>query len=150
MPYNLGQIQQQLDNIQRQYNQLVNQQLPGQNNTNFSITPPTTPRQVQYVDGMNGAILYQQNMPSNSSEIVLDRNEDIFYFVSKDANGTPSKTIQSAHFQLDEPQIEEEPVFLTRKDLDNFKEELKQIFQSQKEVAAPATAQTPTKGGNNK
>jgi hypothetical protein len=33
------------------------------------------------VEGMAGAKLYQDNLPANSSEIIMDRDENIFYQV---------------------------------------------------------------------
>ena len=59
----------------------------------------------------------------------MDKDENIFYMVSKDANGTPSKRIPRARFTIEE-QVEEEPVSLTRKDLDDFKEEIRQMIAS--------------------
>ena len=61
----------------------------------------------------------------------MDSKEDIFYVVSKDANGTPAKIMQG-RFTIEETTEQEEPVFLTRKDLDEFKEELKQFLNFDK------------------
>ena len=91
---------------------------------------PVLPHQIQYVEGLNGATLYQTNMPSNSSEIILDKDEDIFYKVSKDANGIPAKKIIRCRFTIEEIESEE-PDFLTRKDFEEFKEELRQLLSSQ-------------------
>ena len=90
---------------------------------------PVPSRQVQYVEGIAGAKLYQDNLPSNSSEIIMDKDENIFYMVSKDANGTPSRHITRCRFEIEEIQ-EEEPAFLTRKDFDDFKEEIRRMFAS--------------------
>jgi hypothetical protein len=65
-------------------------------------------------------------MQPNSSEIIMDKNENIFYHVSKDANGIPSKHIPVCRFTIEETQ--EEPTILTRKDLDDFKEEIRQLL----------------------
>ena len=54
----------------------------------------------------------------------MDKDDNILYMVSKDANGTPSKKIKAARFTIEELE-EEEPAFLTRKDLDDFKEEIR-------------------------
>ena len=91
------------------------------------VSMPVPSRQVQYVEGMPGAKLYQDNLPSNSSEVIMDKDENIFYLVSKDANGTPSKHITRCRFEIEDYQ-EEEPMFLTRKDFDDFKEEIRQMF----------------------
>jgi hypothetical protein len=79
---------------------------------------------------MAGAKLYQDNLPANSSEIIMDRDENIFYQVSKDANGTPSRRIIRCRFEVEDIQ-EEEPAFLTRKDFDDFKEEMRQMLMNQ-------------------
>lgn len=143
MSYNLDSLTQQLQNIQQQYQQLANLQsqpqlIPNQpiQQTMPQVQPPVQSRQIQYVEGMAGARLYQNNLPNNSSEIIMDKNEDLFYKVSKDANGTPTKKIPVARFTVIEPQPEEEePVFLTRKDFDEFKEEMRQLLiASKKEV----------------
>ena len=91
---------------------------------------PVPVRQVQYVEGIAGAKLYQDNLPANSSEIIMDRDENVFYQVSKDANGTPSRRIIRCRFEVEDIQ-EEEPMFLTRKDFDDFKSEIRQLFASQ-------------------
>lgn len=57
----------------------------------------------------------------------MDKEENIFYHVSKDANGTPAKRIMVGRFELEETK-EEDPVFLTRKDFNDFKEEIRQML----------------------
>ena len=126
-PNNLNALQQQLQDLTRQYQQLQNGQPVMMPAPPQQIPIPVQARQVQYVEGIQGARLYQDNMQSNSSEIIMDKNENIFYQVSKDANGTPSKHIIRCRFEIEED-VEEEPAFLTRKDLDNFKEEIRQMF----------------------
>ena len=108
----------------------------------IQVPIPIPSRQVQYVEGIAGAKLYQDNLPSNSSEIIMDKDENIFYMVSKDANGTPSRHIVRCRFEVENVQ-EEEPVFLTRKDLDDFKEEIRKMFtssQPQKQITLSSGA----------
>ena len=130
---NLNSLQQQIQNLQQQYqnmasqNMVVPQQVPMPQPVQVPIPVPS--RQVQYVEGIAGAKLYQDNLPSNSSEIIMDKDENIFYMVSKDANGTPSRHITRCRFEIEEIQ-EEEPAFLTRKDFDDFKEEIRRMFAS--------------------
>lgn len=136
---NLNGLQRQIQDLQQQYsamttpnpaiNSIPQMQVPVQ------IPIPVPARQVQYVEGMAGAKLYQDNLPANSSEIIMDRDENIFYQVSKDANGTPSRHIIRCRFEVEDIQ-EEEPAFLTRKDFDDFKEEMRQMLmgQQQKQV----------------
>ena len=68
----------------------------------------------------------------------MDKNENIFYMVSKDANGTPSKKIPIGRFSIEETS-EEEPAFLTRKDFDEFKDEIRSLFS---EMKTPKTTTT--------
>ena len=130
---NLNSLQQQIQNLQQQYqnmaasNVVMPQQIPMPQPVQVPI--PVQSRQVQYVEGIAGAKLYQDNLPSNSSEIIMDKDENIFYMVSKDANGTPSRHITRCRFEIKEIQ-EEEPAFLTRKDFDDFKEEIRKMFAS--------------------
>lgn len=126
MAYNPNTLQQQLQDLSRQYQSLVGQQII----PTSPVQIPVLPHQIQYVEGLNGATLYQTNMPSNSSEIILDKDEDIFYKVSKDANGIPAKKIIRCRFTIEEIQSDE-PDFLTRKDFEEFKEELRQMFSAQ-------------------
>ncbi len=141
MSYDLSGLQNQLQNVTRQYQQLATQIPPQTQSIQPSVYPipapaqiqlSTPPRQVQYVEGIAGARLYQQNeLPPNSSEIIMDKDDNILYMVSKDANGTPSKKIKAARFTIEELE-EEEPAFLTRKDLDDFKEEIRQLLSQPK------------------
>lgn len=125
--YNSNILTQQIQDLSKQYQQLLGNvsqfQMPQQN-----FLPP---RQVQYVEGINGATLYQNNMLSNTSEIIMDKNENVFYFVAKDANGIPAQRIPHGHFTLDEdPQ--EDSNYVTKKDLEGLKEDLIQFFAAQK------------------
>lgn len=136
---NLNSLQRQIQDLQQQYQAMVNPNIPTMPQVQMPVQVPVSvpARQVQYVEGMAGAKLYQDNLPANSSEIIMDRDENIFYQVSKDANGTPSRRIIRCRFEVEDIQ-EEEPMFLTRKDFDNFKEEMRQMLmnqqQSQKQI----------------
>lgn len=130
MAYDLNSLQQQLYNLQRQLPQITSQ-TPIQPMTNLMPSPPVIPKQVQYVDGVAGAKLYQSNLSPNSSEIILDKEKDVLYMVSKDANGTPARKITAARFTIIDID-DDEPAFLTRKDLDSFKEEIRQLFVENK------------------
>ena len=126
---NLNSLQQQIQNLQQQYQNMTSQnmQVPVQVPQPIQVPIPIPSRQVQYVEGIAGAKLYQDNLPSNSSEIIMDKDDNIFYMVSKDANGTPSRHITRCRFEVENIQ-EEEPAFLTRKDFDDFKEEIRKMF----------------------
>lgn len=145
---NLNSLQQQISNLQQQYAQFFGQpqslvQQPAAPQT-VPIQVPIPSRQVQYVEGIQGAKLYQDNLPVNSSEIIMDKDENIFYMVSKDANGTPSKHIVRCRFEIEEIQ-EEEPAFLTRKDFDEFKEEIRKMFASSQSTQKQITLSSGAK-----
>lgn len=147
MAYDFNLSQQQLSDLIRQYQQLQNIQ-PQQNTPQNFVLPQTVPipvpsHQVQYVEGIEGARKYQlERLQPNSSEVIMDKDDNIFYMVSKDANGTPSKKIPVARFQLEETPEEESPTFLTRKDLDEFKEEIKQLLKP--DISSPVGKPTRT------
>ena len=149
---NLNTLQQQIQNLQQQYQSLIGNQTPPvfqgfqqqvSQPVPVQVPIPVPTRQVQYVEGMPGAKLYQDNLPSNSSEVIMDKDENIFYLVSKDANGTPSKHITRCRFEVEDYK-EEEPAFLTRKDFDDFKEEIRKMFinsqPAQKQVTLSSSA----------
>lgn len=95
------------------------------------ITPVQIPVQIKYVDGISGAKEYQSKMLDNSSEIVMDRNEDIFYVVSKDANGVSPKFMTIGRFTI-EQETADEPMFMTKKDFESFKDEIRALLMENK------------------
>lgn len=129
MAYSPDTFQQQLQDLSRQYQQLQGvQQYTQPLQTQIPIPQaPTISRQVQYVEGVTGAIKYQlEKLPNNSSEVIMDKDDNIFYLVSKDANGTPAKKIVAGRFTIEE--VQEEPTFLTRKDFEDFKDEIRNLL----------------------
>lgn len=131
---NFNSLQRQIQDLQQQYQLATNPNISSvpqpQVQVPVQVPIPIPSRQVQYVDGIAGAKMYQDNLPANSSEIIMDRNENIFYQVSKDANGIPSRHIDRCRFEVEDIQ-EEEPMMLTRKEFDDFKAEIRQLFASQ-------------------
>lgn len=146
MSYNFDpqSLQRQIEDMQRQYRQLAQPQqtLPPLNMQ--APAPVIVPHQIQYVEGIAGARMYQDGMVANSSEIIMDKDEDIFYRVSKDANGIPSKKIAMARFTIEEPQEPEEQMYLTKKDLNDFKAEIAALI-GQIKTPTPASKITTTK-----
>lgn len=129
-------LQSQLQDLSRQYQQLLGQPAA------FPVQQiPIPAHQIQYVEGIAGARMYQESMQSNSSEIIVDKDEDIFYKVSKDANGIPSKKIVRCSFSIIDEQADE-PTYLTRKDFDDFKEEIRQLLKPQKTTIPTKEAKT--------
>lgn len=126
-------FQQSLQDLSRQYQNLTTaQQNMFQNQvpyTTFPVQAPALARQVQYVEGINGAKLYQDNMQPNCSEIIMDKDDNIFYYVSKDANGTPAKKIVVGRFTIEEQQDETQN-YLTKKDFEDFKQEIRNLLSA--------------------
>ena len=121
-------LQSQIQDLSRQYQQLLGQPAA------FPVQQiPIPAHQIQYVEGIAGARMYQESMQSNSSEI--------FYKVSKDANGIPSKKIVRCSFSIIDEQADE-PTYLTRKDFDDFKEEIRQLLKPQKTTIPTKEAKT--------
>ena len=89
---------------------------------------PVYSSQVKYVDGIAGAKEYQSKMPNNSSEIIMDKNEDLFYVVSKDANGACPKSMPIGRFTIEQEQTDE-PQYVTRKDFDAFEARITKLLQ---------------------
>ena len=89
MAYDFNLSQQHLSDLIRQYQQLQNIQ-PQQNTPQNFVLPQTVPipvpsHQVQYVEGIEGARKYQlERLQPNSSEVIMDKDDNIFYMVSKD------------------------------------------------------------------
>lgn len=133
MAYNLDVFQRQLADLQSQLQSYQTQQPQQSTFQPQYISPqqvqvPIPARQVQYVEGIAGARKYQlEKLQPNSSEVIMDKNENIFYHVSKDANGTPASRIPIGRFTIEE-ETEQESTSLTRKDFDEFKEEIRQFF----------------------
>lgn len=142
MAYNPDVFQQQLQDLSRQYQQL--QTMP-QFTQQASMPMPQMPvvsHQVQYVEGIAGAMKYQlEKLPYNSSEIIMDKDTNIFYMVSKDANGTPAKKIPAGRFSIEE--IQEEPASLTRKDFEDFKDEIRALLSERQNISAPVGKTVP-------
>lgn len=97
----------------------------------FQPTIPQIPSQIKYVDGINGAKELQSKMLPNSSEIVMDKNEDLFYVLSKDANGDVPKLMQMGRFTL-ESEESNEPVYVTKKDFDAFEQKIISLLEDKK------------------
>ena len=74
----------------------------------------------------------------------MNKEENIFYYVSKDANGTPARKIPVGHFTIEENiQLEPEELKpITQKDLDTFKEEIRQMLTAQTSTSTPKTSTT--------
>ena len=77
---------------------------------------------IQSVDGLNGAKEFLERMPATSSAAPFDKNEDIFYFLSKDANGIPAKIKIGRFVVEDAPEPESE--YVSRKDFESLRNDI--------------------------
>ena len=130
-PYpSFGTFNQQLQQVQ---NQLASMQTPYPNGTVPSVPypqyvqqPVAEPEQIKTVTGLDGAKAYLQKMPANSSAVLMDNNENIFYSVKKDTNGM-AFPIAIGRFTLETEQ-EQTSAYVTKKDFEDFKAELKSLL----------------------
>lgn len=124
---NMDSYNQQLSAIRAQ---LANYQQPQPiplQTPNTVQNPVQMPSQIKYVDGIPGAKEYQSKMLPNSSEVIMDKNDDVFYVVSKDANGVSPKKIPFSRFSLEFEETDE-PAYVTKKDFDAFESRILEIL----------------------
>ena len=87
--------------------------------------------QYDLVTGLDGARDFLQRMLSGTKHIVWDNNDSIFYVLSKDSNGNPSR-IQICKFTVEyEPTMEEK--YVSREDFNALVTRLDQLLKD-KEV----------------
>ena len=102
-------------------------------NPPISTVPTFLPSsQIKYVDGLDGAKEFQSKLPPNSSEIIMDKNDDVFYVISKDANGETPKRMQIGRFTL-ETEEATEPQYITKNDLDAFEQRIINLLKEKSE-----------------
>ena len=129
-----GTYNQQLQQIQSQLNNLQNYH-PAALSYPQVVIPTSQPEseQIKSVTGIDGAKAYLQNLPPNSSAILLDNNENIFYSVKKDANGI-AFPIGIGEFTLrteDEIIETEKSDYVTKKELEAFLAEIKAFIKEE-------------------
>jgi hypothetical protein len=78
------------------------------------------------VSGIAGAEAHLSSMPAGSSDIAANASENIIYLLAKDVNGVP-QPIQMAKYDFINPQ-DDPSGYVTRKDFDDFKMELKNML----------------------
>ena len=109
-------FQKQLDDLRKSYAQIQPQSIPA-------------PRQIKYVDGMNGAKEYQSSMLPGESDIVMDKNEDIFYVVSKDSKNESPKLMTFGRFVLETEEAPESK-YMTKDDFREFEQRVMAMLQN--------------------
>ena len=129
-PYpSFGTFNQQLQQVQNQLASMQNppyQQNAMQPYPQYIQQPVAEPEQIKTVTGLDGAKAYLQKMPANSSAVLMDNNENIFYSVKKDTNGM-AFPIAIGRFTLETEQ-EQTSAYVTKKDFEDFKAELKSLL----------------------
>ena len=125
--------QQSLEAYQKQASDLVTklgqlQQMQQQTPQVQPLQMPVIPPAIQYVRGMDGAREYLNKMPPNGNTVLMDRDEALFYVVSKDANGNPAP-IAFARFELETEQQKPEPEYVTKQDFEALKTEILTALQ---------------------
>lgn len=135
MAFNLDNYNQQVASIQGQLAALQQKPYPPINQNMYPQQIPfqqdTTPPQVKRVDGPDGAREYQSKLPYNSSDVVFDKDNDVFYLVYKDANGISPKLLTIGHFTL-EQEAANDPVYVTKQDLEAMEARIIATLTSQK------------------
>jgi len=119
-----------LEAYQRQANDLVSkigqlQQLQQGSQLPPAMLPP--PLHIDYVQGIEGAREFQAKMAPSSSAVIMDKDDAVFYVVSKDANGSPAP-IAFAHFELQTDAVSATPQYITKQDFDDFRAELMEML----------------------
>ena len=121
-PTNLNSYQKQASDLAEKIGQLQQMQqsapLP---------TMPAPPLHIDYVQGIEGAREFQSKMAPSSSAVIMDKDDAVFYVVSKDANGSPAP-IAFAHFELQTDTIPATPQYITKQDFDDFRTELMEML----------------------
>ena len=128
-PVNFETYQKQANDLAAQINQLQKLQQTGYPG---SLTPfqPQIPPHIDYVQGMDGAKEYLKNMPANGQAVLMDKDDAVFYVVSKDANSNAAP-IAFARFTLETEQAPEMPEHVTKRDFETFKAELKTMLKGE-------------------
>ena len=116
VPNNLESYQRQANDLAAQIGKLQQYQP--------ALTP--VPPQIDYVNGLEGAKTYLREMPANGQKVLMDRGDDKFFVVSKDANGVAAP-VMIGHFTIEQEQPQE-PAYATKADFEAFKTELKQLL----------------------
>ena len=128
-------LQQQIASLQSQINSLGMNNIAPPFNVPVTPMPQLTPakryRQIDSVDGIKGAKEYQDSLAPGSSAIIADRNENVLYMVSVDANGNSPEEITVLDFQI-RKQKAEQPQYVTRQDFDAFASEIKALLGKEK------------------
>ena len=135
MALNFDNYNQQVASIQGQLAALQQKQYPAipQNPFPSQFQSDPTPQQLKYVDGPDGAREYQSKLAFNSSDVVFDKNDDIFYFVYKDANGISPKLLTIGRYTL-EQESEPESMYVTKQDLEQMEARIIAMLSSKQEV----------------
>ena len=120
---NLDSFQRQLDDLRRRYQAMTIPQTQAP-----ALSSGST---IKYVDGIDKAKEYQANMAPGASEIIMDKNEDMFYVVSKETNGSSPKLMTIGRFTLEQEEAPEAK-YITKTDFEAFKQEVVSLLKEVK------------------
>ena len=98
-------------------------------------------RQIDSVDGIKGAKEYQDSLAPGSSAIIADRNDNVLYMVSVDANGNSPDEIVVVDYQIRKQNASEtksEEVYVLKKDFEAFADEVKKALIKESDNEQPA------------
>ena len=108
-------FQQQLNDLQRSYNQLGK--------------PLVTPHEIRKTSGLDAAKTWaQENLAPGESADLFDENKDIFYVVSKSPEGVVQPVILGEFTLKPEPP---KPEYATKQDLDEIKSMIQSLMDKE-------------------
>ena len=118
----LDSYQKQLEDLRRSYASL---------GAPAALSNAPVPQKIRYFDGIEKVKEYQRSLSPGASEIVMDKNEDIFYVVSKDDSGESPKLLTLGRFTLEQEQAPEAK-YVTKDDLAAFEQRIVNLLQEAK------------------
>ena len=130
----------QLAALQNQLQGLVNNFEQINKYRGADVIDKTKPMDILTVAGDEGAKKFLQGMPNNSSGIVFNDGEDLyFYILKKDANGVPAP-IKKCPFTIEDI-VETVDATITKKDIDDIRSEMSEIKSMLSRQRFPDTQQ---------
>lgn len=112
-------LREQMTQLEQVYNQI-----------NTANPAPSQAVTIPFVDGLKGAREFLKSLAPNSNIVVFDKDEAQFFMLSVDANRIPAP-IKIGKFSLEDAP-EPDDSFITHKDFEDFKNEIRSMFNSMK------------------
>lgn len=116
---NTDNFQQQLNDLQRSYNQLGR-----------SFGQPRSPKKLRYVPGIEGAKKHaQEELEPGDEDTVFDENEDRFFIVRKSPDGYVLPLLIGSGYTLEnEPP---KPEYATKQDFAELRKEILELLKKE-------------------